>query len=89
MSTLSIQPSEYIRLHAHYEWGWTRVLRSLVKKVFASSEQVAAITVLLLTVVFVIISCIIVVQSALLAASYDAAITEIVVAPIQALPIGM
>ena len=89
MSTLSIHPIDYFRHHVHFEGVWRRGITPLVKKVFEASERAAAITVVLLTVGLIIISCMIIVQSALLAASYDAAITEIVVSPIQVLPIGM
>jgi hypothetical protein len=89
MSTLSIHPREYLRLHLHYEEIRTRFLTSpgsLVKKVFESSEQAATIAVVLLTVGLVIFSCMKISQSASIAASYDAAITEIVLPPLQAIP---
>jgi hypothetical protein len=92
MSALSIHPIEYLRLHAHYEGVWTRVLtslESLVKKVFESSEQAATIAVVLLTVGLFIYSCMKIVQSASIAASYDAAITAIVLPPLQAIPTVM
>ena len=88
MSTLSIHPIEYLRLHTHYEGVWTRSCRPLVKKVFELSEQAAAITIVLLTVVLVIFSSMTIVQSALFAANYNAAITE-VLPPLQAIPTGM
>ena len=89
MSALSIHPIEYLRLHMHYEGVWRRGLTPLVKKVFESSEQAATIAVVLLTVGLVIFSCMIIVQSASIAASYDAAIPEIVLSPLQAIPTVM
>ena len=92
MSTLSIHPIEYLRLHLHYEevrTGLLASLGSLVKKVFESSEQAATIAVFLLTVGLVVCNCMIIVQSASIVASYDALITEIVLPPLQAIPMGM
>ena len=89
MSTLSIHPIEYLRLHTHYEGVWTRSCRPLVKKVFESSEQAATIAVVLLTAGLVIFSCMIIVQSALFADSYNRVITEVVFPPLQASPTGM
>ena len=89
MSALSIHPIEYLRLHAHYEGGWTRGRRLLVKKVFELLEQAATIAVVLLTAGLVIFSCMIIVQSALFADSYNSVITEVVFPPLQASPTGM
>ena len=93
MNTLSIHPIEYLRLHLHYEevrTGLLASLGSLVKKVFESSEQAATIAVVLLTVGLVIFGCMKIVQAASIAASYDAAITEMVLPPLQqAIPTGM
>ena len=89
MSALSIHPIEYLRLHAHYEGVWTRVLRSFIKKVFESSEQAATITVFILTVGLVVFSCRIIVQSASIAASYNSVINEVVFPPLQAVTTGM
>ena len=89
MSTLSIHPIENLKLHVHYEGVWIRLLRSLVKKVFESLERAVTITVFLLAVGLVIFSFMKIVQSASIAASYDAAITEVVLPPFQAVPTGM
>jgi hypothetical protein len=92
MSVISIHPIEYLRLHLHYEevrTGLLASLGSLVQKVFESSEQAATIAVVLLTVALVIFSCMKIVQSASIAASYDAAITEVVFPPLQAIPTAM
>jgi len=92
MSTLSIHPVEYLRLHVHYEGvltGGLRAIGSLVKKVFALSEQAAAITLFLLAVGLISFSFMKIVQSASIAARYDAAITEVDLPPLQAVPTGM
>jgi len=89
MSTLSIHPIEYLRVHVHYEGAWTRVLGSLVKRVFESSEQAATIAVVLLTVGLVIFSCMKIVQFASIAASYDAAISEVVFPPLETIPTAL
>ena len=85
MSTLSIHPIEYLRVHLHYEETRTRVLSSLgsvAKKVFNSSEQAATIAVVLLTVGLVIFACMKITESASVAASFNAAITEIAPPPL-------
>ena len=92
MSTLSIHPIEYLRVHVHYEVAWARVLtpiRSLVKKVYESSEQAATIAVVLVTVGLVMFGCMMVVQSASIIASYEHAITEMVFPPLQTIPTVM
>jgi hypothetical protein len=92
MSTLSIHPIEYLRLHLHYDEISTRLitpLKLLLKKVFELSEEAATIAVVLFTLGLVIFSCMIIVQSASLAASYDAAIPEIVLSSLQAIPTVM
>jgi hypothetical protein len=92
MSTLSIHPIEYLRLHVHYEGIWTRLLTSLgslVKKVFESSEQAATIAVLLLTVGLVIFGLMKIRESASIVARYENAITEMVLPPLQVMPTGL
>ena len=92
MSTLSIHPIEYLRVHLHYEevrTGLLASLGSLAKKVFESSEQAATIVVFLLTVGLVIFSCMIIGQAASITANYNAAITEMVFPPLQAIPTWM
>ena len=83
MNTLSIHPIEYLRVHTHYEGVLTRGLESLVKKAIKLSDQAATIAVVLLTVGLVIFGCMKIVQSASIAASYDAAITEMYLPPLQ------
>ena len=92
MSTLSIHPVEYLKLHLHYEEIRTRLLSSLglvVKKVLNTSEQAVLIAAFLLTVGLVIFGLMKIADSVSVAASYDAAITEMVVPPLQSLPMGM
>ena len=86
MSTLSIHPVKYLKLHLHYEETMVRVLSSLgsvVKKVFNSSEQAATIAVVLLTVGLVVFACMKVTESASVAASFNFAVTETVLPPLQ------
>ena len=85
MSTLSSNPVEYLKLHVHYEELRTRLLSSVgsvVKKVFNSSEQAAAITVVLLTVGLVILACMKITEFAAVVAGYEAVITEMVLPPL-------
>jgi hypothetical protein len=93
MSTLSIHPiMEYLRVHSHYEESRSRLLGLLgliVKKVFDFSEQAATIAVVLLTFGLVIFGCIKIGETASVAASYGAAITEVVHPPLPAMPTGM
>ena len=90
MSALSIHPIEYLRLHMHYEGVWRRGLTPLVKKVFESSEQAATIAVVLLTVGLVIFGFMKIGESASVAASYENAITEMVLPPLQqVIPTGI
>ena len=85
MSTLSNHPVEYLKIHVHYEQLRTRLLPSVgsvVKKVFNSSEQAAAITVVLLTVGLVILSYMKITEFAAVVAGYEAVITEMVLPPL-------
>ena len=84
MSTLSNHPVEYLKIHVHYEQLRARLLYSVgsvVKKVFNSSEQAAAITVVLLTVGLVILSCMKITEFAAVVAGYESVITEMVLPP--------
>ena len=92
MNHLAIHPIEYLRLHVHYEGVWIRVLiplRTFCAKVLESAEQTATIAIVLLTVGLVIFGFMKIGESASIAANYDAAITEIVFPPLQAIPTGM
>jgi spore maturation protein SpmA len=85
MSTLSIHPVEYLKLHLHYEETRTRLLsslRSVAKRVFNSSEQAVTIAVILLTVGFVILACMKITESTAVVAHYEAVITELVLPPL-------
>jgi spore maturation protein SpmA len=74
----------------HYEGVWRRGLTPLVKKVFESSEQAATIAVVLLTVGLVIFGFMKIGESASVAASYENAITEMVLPPLQqVIPTGI
>ena len=86
MSTLSIHPVEYLKLHLHYEETKTRVLSSLgsvVKKGFSFAEQVATIVVILLTVGLVLFACMRITETALIATSFNFAVTEMALPPLQ------
>jgi len=89
MSTISIHSMEYLRLHLHYEGIWASCCKSLFKKVLESSEQAATIAVIFLSVGLVIFGCMKIGESASVAASYDAAITEMVYPPLEAIPTGL
>ena len=92
MSTLSIHPIEYLRHHVHLEGTWTKVLRSLglfVKRAFEASERAATIALVFLTVGLLIFSSMTIAQSALFAASYNSAINEVIVPPLQVSQTGM
>ena len=81
MSTVSIHPVEYLKLHVHYEETRTRLLSSIgwvAKRVFNSSDQAATIAVVLLTVGLVIFACMQIAESASVTASFTSAITEMV-----------
>ena len=86
MSTFPIHPVEYLKLHLHYEETRTRVwssLGSVVKKVFNSSEQAATIAVVLLTVGLIVFACMRITETASVAASFNIAVTEMALPPLQ------
>jgi hypothetical protein len=92
MSTLSIHPGEYLRLHVHYKevrTGLLASLRSLVQKVSAPVERAATIAVVLLVAALVIFSFMKIGESASVTASYTNAITEMVLPPLPAMPTGI
>lgn len=92
MSTLSIHPVEYLKLHLHYEETRTRVLSSLgsvVKKVFNASEQAATLAVVLLTVGLVVFACMRITETASIAASFNFAVTEMTLPPLQVPTLGI
>lgn len=86
MSTFPIHPVEYLKLHLHYEETGTRVLSSLgsvARKIFNSSEQGATIAVVLLTVGLVVFACMRITETASVAASFNFAVTEMALPPLQ------
>ena len=86
MSALSIHPVEYLKVHLHYEEIRGRLqssLSSVAKKVFNASEQVATLVVVLLTVGLVIYACMKITETASVAASFNFAVTEMVLPPLQ------
>jgi hypothetical protein len=85
MSTLSIHPMEYFRLHLHYEEARTGLLaslRSLVRQISAPVERAATVAVVLLVAALVIFSFMKIGEIAWVTASYTNAITEMVVPPL-------
>jgi spore maturation protein SpmA len=85
MSTFSIHPVEYLKLHLHYEETRTRVLSSLgsvARKVFNSSEQAATIAVVLLTVGLFVLACMRITETASMVASFNFAVTEMALPPL-------
>ena len=84
MSTLSIHPIEYLKLHLHYEevrTGLLASLRSLIKKVFESSEQAATLVAVLLTVGLVIFGLATIVESGAVIGSFCETIPRVVFTP--------
>ena len=85
MSTLSIHPVEYLRLHLHYEEVRTRLgvsLESFFASVCASVERATTAAVVLLVAALVIFGCMKVGASASVEARYNSAIAEIVLPPL-------
>ena len=85
MSTVSIHPMEYLRLHLHYEEVSTRLrtsLESFFAKVCASVERATTVAAVLLVAALVIFGCIKIGASASVASSYTHAIAERVLPPL-------
>ena len=81
MSTVSIHPVEYLRLHLHHEEVKTRLrasLESFFTNVGASVERATTAAVVLLVAALVIFGCMKIGASASVEASYSRAIAEIV-----------
>jgi hypothetical protein len=92
MSTLSIHPMEYLRLHVYYEEvrrGLRAALGSLAKRVSAPVERAATIAVVLFVAALVIFSFMKIGESASVGASYSNAITEMVHPPLPVMPAGI
>lgn len=92
MSTVPIHPIKYFKVHFHYEEIRVRLQSTLslvAKNVFNFSEQVATLAVVLLTVGLVIFACMWITKTALVAASFNFAVTEITVPPLQVFTTGI
>jgi len=92
MSTLSIHPVEYLRMHVHSDAVWRELVSaigSLAKKVSAPVERTATIAVVLLVAALVIFSFMKIGESASVGASYTNAITERVLPPLPGMPTGI
>jgi hypothetical protein len=92
MSTLSIHPIEYLKLHLHYEETRRRVLTLLVKKVFDSATHAATLVATLLMVALVVLALINLRQAGVATASFNDAIAKMPVPPsnaISMLPSGL
>jgi hypothetical protein len=92
MSTLSIHPVEYLKLHLHYKETRKRFLSSLsslAKRIFNSSEQATTVVVVLMTVGLVLFACMKITESAMIAANYDAAIIDMILPPLHNAPTGI
>lgn len=87
MSTLSIHPVEYLRVHLHYEE--MRSLRLLLGEVHKSLQKIASIAAVVLATGIVVFAIMQLGAAVSLTASYDSAITEMVVPPPQEIPTGI
>ena len=87
MSTLSIHPVEYLRVHRHYEE--MRSLRLLLGEVLKFSQKIASIAAVVLATGIVVFAHMQLGASVSVTASYDSAITENVVTPHQENPTGI
>ena len=77
MSTVSIHPIEYLKLHLHYEETRIRVLASLgalVKKVSESAAHTATLVAIVLIVALVVLALINLRQAGVTTASFNEAI---------------
>jgi len=89
MSTLSIHPIEYLKLHLHYEGTRTSVLaslRALVKKVSESTTYTATLVATVLIVALVVFALSNLRQAGVTTASFNEALAEIPVSPLKAIP---
>ena len=85
MSTLSMHPVEYFRLHLSHAGIRVRSLGSLARKVFECSEQATTVAVVLLVAALVVMSCVKIGTSASLTAIYKSTITEMVHPPLESI----
>jgi len=92
MSSLSIHPVEYLKVHLHYEEmnkGLLRALRLLLGELHDSSQKIVSTVAVLLATGMVVFALIQVGASVSQTASYDSAISEMVVPPLQEIPTGV
>jgi len=92
MSSLSIHPVEYLRVHLHYEEMRARLLRSLgllLGEVCKFSQESAPLVAVLLAIGIIVFALVQLGASVSLMASYDSAISEMVVPPLQEIPTGL
>jgi len=85
MSTLSIHPVEYLRLHLHYEEvrsGLRASLGSFVPKVCAAVEGAVTVAIVLLVAALVIFAFMKIGESASVAASFTNVMSEVVLPPL-------
>lgn len=85
MSTLSIHPVEYLRLHLHHEEVRTRLrasLKSLFANVCVSVERVTTAAVVLLVAALFIFGCMKIGASASVEDSYSCVIAAFVLPPL-------
>ena len=92
MSTLSIHPVEYLRVHVHYEEmriGLLKFLRFLLGEIHKASQKIVPIVAVLLATGILVIALMQVGESVSFSAIYDRAITEMVVPVVQEVPAGI
>jgi len=92
MSSLSIHPVEYLKVHLHYEEIRPRLLRSLrllLSEVHQSSQQAVSIVVVLLATGVLVFALMQFGSSVSLTASYDSAISKMVVPPLDEIPTAL
>jgi len=92
MSTVSMHPVEYIRVHLHYQdirGGLIEALNALHRKASVPVERAAAIAIVLLMAALVIAGFMKIGTSVTAGASFSSAISEMVVPPVPAIPSGV
>ena len=91
MSTLTIHPIEYLKLHYHTDLGviGKRLLVTCAKEIFGLAERAATVAVVFLTAGLILFACMQIGNSALIFTGFNNAITEMVVPPLQSLPMEM
>ena len=87
MSSLSIHPVEYLRVHLHYEE--MRSLRVLLGEVHKSLQKIASMAAVVLAAGIVVLAITQLGASVSLTACYDSAIAEMVVPALPEIPTGI